>query len=77
MAKFSKKHYIAVTNTMHKFYAETVADSQCSVTEFEKGYDAGTFQAIKELSRDLAKLFAADNRAFDRERFIKAVTGKE
>ena len=69
MATFSKKAYEAISGQLRDSIADALENS-------EERYRAGAHFYLGNLVINLAAMFEADNRAFDKERFIRDVYGE-
>jgi len=67
----SRKHYIAVADAIKVQIKYCFIDCQKSGLE-EQRFNEGKRESAREIALHLASIFAADNSAFDRSRFLVA-----
>lgn len=64
---FTRKHYVEVARIIHDLRVD--ANNALWSRGHNDGFQAGARAATNRMQSDLARMFAADNPRFDRERF--------
>lgn len=68
MPAFAKRHYEAIAKVTKENLEYHAVNDRGETSEYVYGFKNG----VEQMALDMAKVFQADNPAFDRARFLKA-----